>query len=110
MSVPREGDWLDVAPFQDVSVESERALFVDVGGSIGHQCARLKQKFPDLKGRIVLQDLEETIKNAPPIEGVEMMSHDFFKAQPIKGKNNFPPLTLNLSPYTLPGIRRERAH
>ncbi|KAI4162077.1 MAG: hypothetical protein LQ342_004247 [Letrouitia transgressa] len=85
MSVPREGDWLDVAPFQDVSVESERALFVDVGGSIGHQCARLKQKFPDLKGRIVLQDLEETIKNAPPIEGVEMMSHDFFKAQPIKG-------------------------
>jgi hypothetical protein len=87
MSVPREGDWFDVAPFtQEVSpFNPERAHFVDVGGSIGHQCARLKAKYPNLPGRIILQDLPETIKAARPIEGVEFMAHDFFKPQPVKG-------------------------
>ena len=87
MSVPREGDWLDVVPFTEAaaSVEPDRALFVDVGGSIGHQCARLKAKYPNLPGRIILQDLEETISNAPPIKGVEFMVHNFFNLQPVKG-------------------------
>lgn len=89
MSVPREGHWLDVIPFADAvaSMESpDRAIFVDIGGSIGHQCARLKAKYPDLSNRIVLQDREETFKNAAPIEGVEFMVHDFFTPQPVKGK------------------------
>ena len=87
MSVPREGDWLDVVPFmqETTSLEPERVHFVDVGGSFGHQCARLKAKYPDLPGRIVLQDLPETIKQARPIEGVEFMAHDFFTPQPVKG-------------------------
>lgn len=87
MSVPREGDWFDVAPFaQDVApMEQERAHFVDVGGSIGHQCARLKAKYPDLPGRIILQDLPATIKAAKPIEGVEFMPYDFFTPQPVQG-------------------------
>lgn len=87
MSVPREGEWLDVVPFTEAlaSVEPDRVLFVDIGGSIGHQCARLKAKYPNLPGRIIVQDLEETIKAAPPIDGVEFMVHDFFNPQPVKG-------------------------
>jgi demethylsterigmatocystin 6-O-methyltransferase len=88
MSVPREGSWLDVVPFPDVATSmdsSDRAAFVDIGGNIGHQCARLKAKYPNLSGRVVLQDREETIKNAPSIEGVEFMVHDFFTPQPVKG-------------------------
>lgn len=87
MSVPREGDWLDVVPFdkEAASVGEERALFVDVGGSIGHQSARLRHKYPQLPGRIIVQDLEETIKNAPAVPGVEFMTHNFFNEQPVKG-------------------------
>lgn len=87
MSVPRDGEWLDVVPFTEIaaSVGPERALFVDVGGSVGHQSARLRAKHPDIPGRIVVQDLEETIKAAPPTKGVEFMVHDFFKPQPIQG-------------------------
>ncbi len=86
MSVPREGDWLDVALFtqETTSFEPERAHFVDVGESFGHQCARLKAKYPDLPGRIVLQEMPEKIKQARPIEGLEFMAHDFFTPQPVK--------------------------
>ncbi|KAL8723149.1 MAG: hypothetical protein Q9225_000490 [Loekoesia sp. 1 TL-2023] len=84
MSVPRDGEWFDVVPFSnDCSVD--RAQFVDIGGNIGHQCRRLKAKYPELRGRIICQDLEETIRSAPPmVPGVEMMAHDFFKPQPIQ--------------------------
>lgn len=90
MSVPRDGDWFDVVPFTDdiASVEPDRALFVDVGGSIGHQSRRLKAKYPNLPGRIIVQDLEEIVKavqSMPAIEGVEFMTHNFFNPQPIIG-------------------------
>ena len=84
MSVPREGDWFDVVQFSDACAV-DRAHFVDIGGSIGHQCRRLKDKYPDLTGRIICQDLEETINSAPPmVSGVEMLAHDFFTPQPVK--------------------------
>ena len=84
MSVPRDGEWFDVIPFSN-HCSAERAHFVDIGGSIGHQCRRLKAKYPKLHVRIICQDLEETMKSAPPmVEGVEMMVHDFFTPQPIK--------------------------
>lgn len=87
MSVPREGDWFDVAPFTNevASIGPDRVLFVDVGGSIGHQSARLRAKYPNLPGRVIVQDLEETIKAAPPVEGVEFMTHNFFNPQPVIG-------------------------
>ncbi|KAL1974651.1 hypothetical protein VTN31DRAFT_4855 [Thermomyces dupontii] len=86
MSVPRDGDWLDVVQFDDhaKTVGSSRALFVDIGGNIGHQSARLRARYPDAPGRIIVQDLEETIQAARPVEGVEFMVHDFFGPQPIK--------------------------
>ncbi|KAI4133410.1 MAG: hypothetical protein LQ347_002190 [Umbilicaria vellea] len=87
MSVPRDGDWLDMVDFTEAaaSVVPDRALFVDVGGSIGHQCMRLKARYPCVPGRIIVQDLEESVKAAQPIEGVEFMVHNFFNPQPIKG-------------------------
>ncbi|CAI7654987.1 unnamed protein product [Penicillium glandicola] len=87
MSVPREGDWLDVfsVPSLAENVAVDQALFVDVGGNIGHQSARLRARYPDLPGRIIVQDLPETIQAAPPVEGVEHMAHNFFEPQPIIG-------------------------
>ncbi|KAH0175025.1 hypothetical protein KCU67_g468, partial [Aureobasidium melanogenum] len=75
MSVPREA----------AGVSLDRLLFVDVGGSIGHQSARLRARYPEIQNRIIVQDLEETIKAAPPVPGVEFMVHFFFKLQPVQG-------------------------
>lgn len=59
--------------------------FVDIGGGFGHQCGSLAAAFPALKGRLVLQDLSQTIGIAPGLDGVEFMAHDFFQPQPVKG-------------------------
>ncbi|KAI1345327.1 S-adenosyl-L-methionine-dependent methyltransferase [Xylaria sp. FL0043] len=79
--------WFDVFPFEEeLAGFTGPHAFVDVGGGFGHQCHILSSRFPELlKGRIVLQDLKETIVNIPPIfEGFEKMEHDFFTPQPVK--------------------------
>jgi demethylsterigmatocystin 6-O-methyltransferase len=88
MSVPRDGDWLDVVPFAEeaADVRPDRALFVDIGGNIGHQSKRLRSKYPTLPGRVIVQDLPETVHVATPAPGVEFMAHDFFTAQPVHGR------------------------
>lgn len=84
MSIPREGDWLDVVP--TISEGKSDVVLVDVGGGMGQQCARLAARFPELENRIVLQDRPETIKIAPSIKGVKAMAHDFFTPQVVIGK------------------------
>ncbi|KAJ5330376.1 OmtB [Penicillium atrosanguineum] len=87
MTVPHDGDWTNVIsiPSLAMSVTAEQAVVVDIGGNVGHQSARLRARYPDLPGRIIVQDLPETIQNAEAIEGVEFMVHNFFEPQPIKG-------------------------
>ena len=62
-----------------------RPLLVDIGGGVGHQCRALKAAYPDIPGRVILQDLAPTLEHALSISGVETMTHDFFKPQPVKG-------------------------
>lgn len=87
MSVPRDGEWFDVVPFAEeaANVSPERALFVDIGGNIGHQSKRLRSKYPTLPGRVIVQDLPETVNVAEPAPGVEFSAYDFFTAQPVLG-------------------------
>ena len=77
--------WLSVFP---VDKESEGrkhdVLFVDVGGNLGHECANLKAKYPNLPGRVVLQDLPHAINMALQTPGVENTVHGIFTPQPIK--------------------------
>lgn len=61
-------------------------LFVDIGGGIGGRCAKFKAKYPDVQGRVVLQDLPHAIQMALPTEGVENMLHNFFTPQPVQGR------------------------
>lgn len=87
--------WLDKFPLEkylgDFSTKAannkEAVLFVDVGGSFGMQCKNLNAKYPDLPGRVILEDLQETIdlveKEGVPA-GMEALGHDFFQPQPIK--------------------------
>ncbi|GME51524.1 uncharacterized protein J4E93_007805 [Neofusicoccum parvum] len=95
MSFQRVGQksWLDVFPLGEYvadhssSAGSEhRTLFVDVGGGHGHQCREVLRRFPGLQGRVVLQDTHAAaIDSAKAIAGLEVMHHDFTKAQPVKG-------------------------
>ncbi|KAI0869649.1 S-adenosyl-L-methionine-dependent methyltransferase [Hypoxylon argillaceum] len=79
--------WLSVYPVREVagSCSPDQAVYVNIGGGIGHQCVEFKQKFPDVSGRVILQDLPHTIANALACQGVEHMAYDFYEPQPIKG-------------------------
>ncbi|KAI1178298.1 S-adenosyl-L-methionine-dependent methyltransferase [Nemania sp. FL0916] len=79
--------WFDVFPFEkELASFTGPCAFVDVGGGFGHQCQVLLSRFPKLLGgKVVLQDLKETIVNIPPqFEGFEKMEHNFFTPQPVK--------------------------
>jgi hypothetical protein len=83
--------WLTVYPVGEEARECnpERPLYVNVGGGVGHQCAQFKERYADLPGRVILQDLPHSISEALKIPGVENMVHNFFEPQPIKGKPVF---------------------
>lgn len=88
-------NWLDVIDFEalikvngtdgDAAINPETPVFVDVGGGIGSQCAILKAKLPNLPGRVILQDLPVALQHALDTEGVEIMAHNFWTEQPVKG-------------------------
>ncbi len=91
MSVPRDSEWSDVIPIETeaANVDPDRALFVDIGGNIGHQSKRLRSKSPMLPGKVIVQDRLETVAVATPTPGVEFMVYDFFTPQPIHGRPMF---------------------
>lgn len=90
MALRRQAElsWLTVYPVREETsslVDPQRPLYVNIGGGIGHQCAQFKDKYPDIPGRVILQDLPDTITLALSTPGVENMAHNFFDPQPIKG-------------------------
>lgn len=72
-------------------VDAKDVVFVDVGGNYGHQSAALKNKFPELTGKIVVQDLEAVIEKVDQTavreSGIELMSHDLFHGTACQGKS-----------------------
>ncbi|KAL8714652.1 MAG: hypothetical protein Q9220_001601 [cf. Caloplaca sp. 1 TL-2023] len=94
MSAQRAGQnsWLEAFPpafLTDDQANPETPVFVDVGGGIGHQCVALKTRYPELKRRIILQDLPPVIQHAFSMAGIECMPHDFRLEQPIKGASYY---------------------
>lgn len=90
MALRRQAElsWLTVYPVREEAAnltDPERALYVNIGGGIGHQCAQFRDKYPDLPGRVILQDLPGTVAQALSTPEVENLAHDFFQPQPIKG-------------------------
>lgn len=67
------------------SIQDEDVLLVDVGGGIGQDLLKFHAKNPDLRGRLILQDLPDVVNNAKVPEYIEAMGHDFFTPQPIHG-------------------------
>ncbi|QKX58549.1 uncharacterized protein TRUGW13939_05674 [Talaromyces rugulosus] len=82
-----ELSWLSVYPIREEAAgwEAEKPLYVNIGGGIGHQCAQFVDRYPDVPGRVILQDMPHSIEKALPTPGVEAVVHNFFDPQPVKG-------------------------
>lgn len=86
----RSEDWFDLYPVAenlDVSHSPDRALLVDIGGGVGHDLVVFKKRFPELPGKLILQDLPQVIDDikTPLPDGITAMKHNFFDAQPVRG-------------------------
>jgi hypothetical protein len=81
-------DWFEYYPVEEklrVNGLSDVVL-VDVGGNTGSDVTTFTKRFPDLPGRVILQDLPSVIEGAQTSPGVvEAIGHDFFNPQPVKG-------------------------
>lgn len=61
-------------------------LFVDIGGGHGYQCAAFRKATAEhFHGRVINQDLPETLAEAPKYEDIEMMAQNYYKKQQIQG-------------------------
>lgn len=68
------------------SATEDQVLVVDIGGGAGHDLIGFKARHPDLKGRLVLEELPYMISQVMgKLDGVELVEHDFYTPQPIKG-------------------------
>ena len=82
--------WFEIYPinsqlFAGFERDSASVFLVDVAGGKGHDISSLRTRFPDLPGRLVLQDLPQTFEDLPTPVDIEAMPHDMFTEQPIKG-------------------------
>ncbi|KAL4750725.1 S-adenosyl-L-methionine-dependent methyltransferase [Aspergillus terricola var. indicus] len=81
--------WFDVYPVRETltSPDSDRVLLVDIGGGVGHTLAALKRRFPDLSGRLILEDLPQVIDDIkePLSDNISAIKYDMFEPQPIRG-------------------------
>lgn len=89
--------FLDVLDFPSKIGPSDEStvLFVDIGGSRGHQSIAVRQPYPDLPGRIIVQDIprvvaEVTANPLPGFENIEIIEHDRFTPQPLKLRPRMP--------------------
>ena len=66
-------------------LDEEDVILVDVGGGHGHVLEDFRKQRPDIKGRVIVQDLPEVIEGRVSLNGVEVMAYNLFTAQPVRG-------------------------
>jgi hypothetical protein len=79
--------WFEFFPVEkklQVQDESD-VLLVDVGGGHGSDLLLFRERFPDLPGKLILQDLPHVIETAAIPSSIVGQGHDFFDEQPLKG-------------------------
>ena len=83
--------WFEIYPaastIQRLPRSEVECSVVDIAGGRGHDVGSFRNRYPDLNGRFVLEDLPETLNAADytPPQGIEIHPYDFFTPQPIKG-------------------------
>lgn len=84
--------WHEVYPVHDKieGLAPEQVFFVDVGGGIGHQSIALRERFPGLENRIIVQDIPATLAHAIQHPGIDILEQDFFEPQAVTGESKCP--------------------
>lgn len=88
MALQRPAVWVDHFPVLEELGDfaaADKTLMVDIGGGFGQQSKALRARFPDLPGRVVVQDIAQTLCAATPAERIQFAAHDFFEPQPVQG-------------------------
>ncbi|KAF2714859.1 S-adenosyl-L-methionine-dependent methyltransferase [Pleomassaria siparia CBS 279.74] len=78
---------VDVEEVFDHPTDATQTLMVDIGGSIGHDIIDFHAAFPNVPGKLVLQDLPTVIDTISPTslpENIRAQAHDFFNPQPVQ--------------------------
>ena len=91
-SVPAVGIYpfdTELASLAQLAVEQGRALMVDIGGAHGGTTKEIRETFPQLKGKMIVEDLESVINQIPTdflprLQDIETRVHDFWNEQPVK--------------------------
>lgn len=82
--------WYDIYPiYEELSCQDmteNDILLIDIGGNRGHDLVNLTAKYPDLPGKLVLQDLPDVVAHASfnTKANIKAMPHNFFEPQPIQ--------------------------
>lgn len=93
MAENRKGNkpWFTIYPFVEelgaqCSSKPNGVSLVDVGGNRGADILEFRKTYPDFPGRLVLQDLPETIAQIDKsiMQDVELQTYDFFTPQPVE--------------------------
>ncbi|KXT07157.1 hypothetical protein AC578_2495 [Pseudocercospora eumusae] len=72
--------------------DPEAPLYVDIGGGLGEHACKLHAAHPDLVGKLIVQDLPQSIhksKQRKLPEKISLMEYNFFTPQPIQGAKNY---------------------
>ncbi|KAL3475962.1 S-adenosyl-L-methionine-dependent methyltransferase [Aspergillus californicus] len=82
--------WVEWFPVEDQIIKpftgGDGDIFlVDVAGGRGQDLKTFRDKFPQAKGRFILEDLPHVVEQCLPDIGVEKLDFDLFKPQPITG-------------------------
>jgi hypothetical protein len=76
--------WYDIFPAKEKISGSEigDVLLVDVAGGQGYWTQLFRQAFPDVPGRLIVQDQPHVLTK---LDGIETQAYDFFTPQPVIG-------------------------
>ncbi|PVH96624.1 S-adenosyl-L-methionine-dependent methyltransferase [Periconia macrospinosa] len=92
MPLERDGlpEFLDAFPFEKTigqNTTDETVIFVDIGSALGSQSILVRDRFPNLKGKVVMQDQQHVVDAwaANKRSDIEAQVYNFFEPQPIKG-------------------------
>jgi len=79
-------------PFDQLQANADGIVLVDVGGGKGHVINEIRNTYPGIQGKMVLEDMQFVLEGGTvvPEEAGALQPYDFFKeVQPIKGANYF---------------------
>ncbi|KAI1810418.1 S-adenosyl-L-methionine-dependent methyltransferase, partial [Poronia punctata] len=77
--------WFPVREKLLTGLREEGPLLVDVAGGRGHDITEFLEQFPDVSGRLVLQDLQPVLDSATLSPRIEKHAINFFEDVPIQG-------------------------